>query len=214
VELNVIPKKYVDPQLTALKKAGIFPQTVELLDDRPGPWVNVLSGAIANDDHKGTRFLNKFLCLLGLMLFGVAAALPFRNIELAITQTESDIQEARAGALEVNELRSEWTKVLEKQNSVNQMIDDHRSVTLILEELTRLIPDDTWLSRLDIKGETIRLQGESSAATSVIRIIENSSNFSGTRFQSPVTTNSTSGNDRFQIRTNNTQGGTPQVSSK
>ncbi len=214
VELNVVPQKYVDPQLDILKGAGIIPQTVELVDDRPGPWVNVLSGPAVNDDHIGTRYLNKFLCLLGLLLFGIAIALPFRELEHAITQAENSIKEARAGALEVNELRSKWEKTHERQNSLNKMIDDHRSVTMILDELTRLIPDDTWLSRLDFKGETIRLQGESSSATSLIRLIENSSSFSGTHFQSPVTSSATTDNDRFQIKTNITQKVIPQVSSK
>ncbi len=201
VELNVIPRKIIDPLLTKLAKAGLKPHVVELLNDQPGSGINVLPGSVSNGDQKGTARTNKLLLLVAIALLGIAVAIPFKNLESEIKQTELAIEEAKSGALEVNELRLKWEKLQEKQALINKKIQEHRSVTRILDELTRLIPDDTWLTRLHIRGNTIRLQGESSAATALISIIEKSGHFSGTRFQSPVTTNISTGKDRFQITT-------------
>ncbi len=201
VELNVIPKKQIDPLLAELQKNGIAPQVIELLSDQQEKGINVLPGSAANGEYNATKHFNKILSLLALVLSGFVIGLPFLNLESAIKQTDNAIEEAKSGALEINELRSKWEQVQGKQKFVNEKIEEHRSVTAILDDLTRLMPDDTWLTRLHMKGESVRLQGESSAATALISIIENSGHFSGTRFQSPVTSNVSTGNDRFQITT-------------
>lgn len=201
VELNVIPKKQVDPQLSELLKIGVRPQIVELLNGQPESGINVLPGSINNGEHKSTRRLNKLLLVLAIILSGMAITIPFKNLTTAIKQTEAKIEQAKTGALEVNKLRSKWDKVQEKQKIVNTKIEGYRSATMLLDELTKLTPDDTWFSRLHLTGESIKLQGESSAATALISIIEGSEHFSGTRFQSPVTTNIATGQDRFQITT-------------
>jgi len=201
VELNVIPQKIVNPLLSELAKAGIKPHVVELLDDQPESGINVLAGSVTDGVHRGSIRINQLLSLLAFVLLGIAIAIPFINLKSAIKQTELAIKDARSGALEVNELHVKWEKLQQKQELINKKIQEHRSITRFLDELTRLIPDDTWLTRLQIRGNTIRLQGESSSATALISIIEKSENFSGTRFQSPVTTNISTGKDRFQITT-------------
>jgi len=201
VELNVIPKKQVDPQLSELLKIGVTPQVVELLSGQTEDGINVLPGSTNTGEHKATRRINKLLLALTVILLGIAIAVPFKNLTSQIKQTEVKIDQAKTEALEVNKLRSKWEKVQEKQNIVNTKIEGYRSVTMLLDELTKLTPDDTWLSRLHLTGQSIKLQGESSAATALISIIEGSEHFSDTRFQSPVTTNIATGQDRFQVTT-------------
>ncbi len=216
IELNVVPNKYLDSQLAILQKVGIIPQAVEILSDTTTTvhGINVLPVDTNKKQPTAARYVNMFLILFSLILLGVLTALPFQNIKLAIKQTEKTIQEARVDAVEVNKLRSEWETMQERQSIVNNKIENHSSVTVLLEELTRLLPDDTWLSQLHIKKTTLRLQGESAAATNLISLIENSEYFSGTRFQSPVTSNLSTGNDRFQITTQNRSQAVSQVFSK
>ncbi len=214
VELNVIPKKYLDPQLSELQKVGIAPQMVELFTNETSSGINVLPELAPETKHKGTQRINHLLLLLATVLFAITIILPFRGVDQAIKQTDSAMKEAQAGATEVNELQAKWRDSQEKQNVVNKKIESHRSVTVILEELTRLLPDDTWLTRFHMNKETIRLQGESTTASNLISIIEKSDHFSGTRFQSPVTSNTATGNDRFQITTQNMIKPIPQVTAK
>ena len=199
VELNVIPKKNVDFQLNELQKIGITPQVVELLNDSSEEGINLLPGNAEKNNHQATGRLNSLLAILAIFLAVGAIALPFFQINTSIKHSKLEIAASKKGALEVNNLRSAWEKNLEKQTFINTKVSSRKSVTVILDELTRLIPDNSWLSRLQIRGRSIKLQGESSAATSLIGIIDQSEHFTDTRFQSPVTSNISTGNDRFQI---------------
>ncbi|MBN2808029.1 MAG: PilN domain-containing protein [Deltaproteobacteria bacterium] len=62
-----------------------------------------------------------------------------------------------------------------------------QSVTIdLLKELTELIPQDTWLDSLAIKGRKIHLQGTSGSATAVVKALEDSPLFKEVHFDSPV----------------------------
>ncbi len=199
VELNVIPRKQVDPQLAILENLEILPDRVELIREDEQEPINVLPKTAEKTSSNSVKYLNIFLILLAFSIFLAIVVLPFVHLNSAINKTQKELNELKKTALEVNHLKTEWQKTLDKQKFINQKIGSRRSVTMIIEELTRILPDDSWLTRLQIKGNTIRLQGESAAATSLIGIIEQSDLFKDARFQSPVTTNISTGNDRFQI---------------
>jgi general secretion pathway protein L len=69
----------------------------------------------------------------------------------------------------------------------------------IIDEISRILPDHTWIARLDLKGSELQLQGQSSAASSLIRIIESSPWFENVRFASPVVQIAGTDNDRVHI---------------
>ncbi len=62
-----------------------------------------------------------------------------------------------------------------------------QSVTIdLLKELTEVIPQDTWLKSLAIRGQKIHLQGTSASATAVVKALEDSPLFDEVHFDSPV----------------------------
>lgn len=199
VELNVIPKKSVDSQLSDLNKIGVSPKIVELENDSPGNGINVLQNKTKGNEHKTTKRVNFVLSFLTISLALIALAVPLKQINWTLKETQHEINLAKKEAFEINHLKSSWEKSLDKKTFINNKVNSRKSVTEILDELTTIIPDNAWLNRLQIRGDTIRLHGESSAATSLIGIIDQSINFGDARFQSPVTNNVTTGNDRFQI---------------
>jgi len=69
----------------------------------------------------------------------------------------------------------------------------------LLRELTAILPDDTWLDRLQVKGDSVQIIGQSSKASALIGIVESSKLFSGAAFTSPVTTDPRTGKERFML---------------
>ena len=69
----------------------------------------------------------------------------------------------------------------------------------IMDELTRILPDDTWITRLDMKGSELQIQGQSSSAAAVIPLIESSSILQNPSFRSPVTQAPRSEDERFHL---------------
>ncbi|MFK8068602.1 MAG: PilN domain-containing protein [Gammaproteobacteria bacterium] len=198
-ELNVVPKKSVDPQLAKLDKIGVIPTRVELQNNGADYGINIHEKVAPEEEHKTTRYINFALLLLMFLLGLITLVLPFKHLDNALKNTEQEIEVSRKEALEINNLKAVWEKSLQKQNLISDKINSRESITVILDELTKIIPDNSWLNRLQLRADTIKLHGESATATDLIGLIEQSDYFSDARFQSPVTNNVSTGNDRFQI---------------
>ena len=69
----------------------------------------------------------------------------------------------------------------------------------LLRELTVTLPDDTWLERLQIKGDSVQIIGQSGKASALVGIVEASKWFNGAGFTSPVTTDPRTGKERFML---------------
>jgi len=69
----------------------------------------------------------------------------------------------------------------------------------ILRELTRLLPDGTWVQDLQVGQETVEFSGYSSRAAELIQPLENSPYFSHVEFASPIT-RGTDNKEVFRIR--------------
>ncbi|MBN2705125.1 MAG: PilN domain-containing protein [Deltaproteobacteria bacterium] len=77
----------------------------------------------------------------------------------------------------------------EKINAIEALagLVREQAVTIdLLKELTEVIPLDSWLNALEIRGRKINLQGTSASATAVLKALEDSPLFKEVHFDSPV----------------------------
>jgi general secretion pathway protein L len=72
-------------------------------------------------------------------------------------------------------------------------------VTQIINEVSRILPDDTWISRFDIAENELQLQGQSSSPAALIAIVESSSLLHNARFRSPVIQIPGTSEERFHL---------------
>ncbi len=72
-------------------------------------------------------------------------------------------------------------------------------MVVLLEELSRTIPRNTFLTELNVEGSTLRINGTSTDATALIELLENADNLSGAEFGAPTTRNERGSGDSFQI---------------
>lgn len=72
-------------------------------------------------------------------------------------------------------------------------------MVLLVEELSKRIPTDTYLTELSIDGQTLRINGLSSRATELIALIEQSPMLSAAQFAAPTTRTEDGAADSFQI---------------
>jgi len=103
------------------------------------------------------------------------------------------------------------------QGEIDAMIEETRSlldekkstpsVVVMLNTLSALMKDDTWLTYAQYSGGHLQIQGQSPAASSLIGTIEASELFSNVGFVSPVTQDKRSGLERFQITADVTKAG-------
>ena len=86
--------------------------------------------------------------------------------------------------------------------------DNDMSKLRILEELTRLIPDDSWLSEFNYTAadKKIRIAGFALSAAKLIPILEESPLFENVKFSTVITSDTRSGKERFRIEMNMSAG--------
>ena len=70
---------------------------------------------------------------------------------------------------------------------------------LFVEELTRALPDHTWLFHLQQDGTRVRLSGYTSDASSLIGLVDALPMFADPKFGSPVTHDPRREKDRFNL---------------
>jgi general secretion pathway protein L len=70
---------------------------------------------------------------------------------------------------------------------------------IVIEELSRILPDNTYVTELHIDGNTLQVAGVTSDAPSLIRLMEQSQHFSRATFFAPTTRAPSDPGDRFHI---------------
>jgi general secretion pathway protein L len=68
----------------------------------------------------------------------------------------------------------------------------------LLDEVTRILPDNTWLQELDIHGVEISMQGNTRSSANLIGLFEQSALLENANFKSPLV-KVQGGEERFQL---------------
>lgn len=197
VELSALPRTEVDTALEALAALGVAPDVVEIAGGRPG--VNLLP--IEKRPQRGVwpRRLQSALIVLSVSLALAAAVLPlwqYRTLVIGL-QKRVDVLQRESG--QVLTLREQLEKAVDSSRFLLQKKQSRPPVIEVLRELTMILPDNTWLERLQIKGDTLQLIGQSSSASALVSVIEESKLLGGSAFASPVTNDHRTSKERFVL---------------
>lgn len=201
VELVLVVRNMLDELLTHLDSRGLRPDRVTLQNHKTSgiASVNLLPADKRQRKAVTPQLVNLALATLALLLLISAVSLPLLDKRNRIQELDSLLEQAGKQADNARQLRKKVDRL--KANS-QFLIDKKQSsfpVLQVMDELTRILPDDTWITRLDIKGLELQIQGQSSSAAALIPLIESSSILHNPRFRSPVTQIPRSEVERFHL---------------
>ena len=201
VQLIVAPRREIDALLAKFEKFGIHLDRVTSNCGETGERdsVNLLPDARRPRKAGTLRGVNIVLGLVVVMLLIIAISLPIWGKRERVRALEPQVVEAAQAAKEAGKLREEVDRAKEASSF---LVEKKRSSLLALQlinELTRLLPDDTWISHLELKGNEVQIRGQSMASAALIPIIESSSLLQNARFRSPVTQNRQTNSERFHL---------------
>lgn len=197
VELLAVPRAYADPLIEQIERVSGF--NVSRLSVAGNPQAN-LFGSARGANRWWLRLNHNSWLLIGVTLALLAAAvtpiLKERHLVIerkaAITQLQASVQ----GLAAVKE------SLEHDLDGLNQMVN--RRVSLpssnrVISEVTRLMPDTTYLTALNIQKDLLTLNGIGKDAVDLIPLINSSPLFDGARFGSPVSRSAGTGLDQFVI---------------
>ena len=198
VDLAVAPKAPAEAAVEALRALGLAPDRIAIAGDDPTA-MNLLPTA----ETPAARTLSGRLSL-GLGLFAVAlllvtAYLPLWQMQDRLRATEDRLTRARAAALEADALQKQIDATLRLNAFLARRKNERPTVTELLDEVTRLLPDNTWLAQLTLRDRTLALTGTSARAAALIAELEQSRFLSGVNFSAPVTQDPRQGGERFNL---------------
>ncbi|MCU7829511.1 MAG: PilN domain-containing protein [Candidatus Thiodiazotropha sp. (ex Myrtea sp. 'scaly one' KF741663)] len=163
--------------------------------------VNLLPPERREKPQKGFRYINYFLLLVFFLLLLANLALPVWQKSIYAKTLEQEVADYKKQSAEAVELR---TKV-DQAKLENKFLEERKKGSLqvlqILNELTLVVPDDTWVSNFEVRSDVVHLHGQSVASASLISLIDASPLFKNVSFRSPVTQNRQNNTERFHIST-------------
>ena len=201
LQLFVAPRDVVDQSLATLAAADIQPELVAAqgLDDKPDGSINLLPEDKRSTHGTLVNWANAALATLAILLVTTAIALPLIQKNQTVRSLETAVQEATVAAQASIELRQEVEKLVEGSSYLIKKKQSEPTVVHLLDEMTGIVPDHTWVNRIDIGSGEISIQGQSSAAAGLIALIEDSPSFGGTQFRSPLTQVVRTDQERFHL---------------
>lgn len=178
-----------------------------LVECLPRPGAPIRAGIIGDNrfdllrnngyrEGRASRLLGAAAICLGLVVSAVqvvsyrhGAAIESLNRELAV---------ARDAMREFEQAESEH-KLLLRQGDYLFSRKHGTAILHVLRDITELLPDDTWLTGMQLSANEGRIAGYAPSAAALIQRIEASPAFVDARFRSPTTAGSPDGLERFEI---------------
>lgn len=200
VELALVPRERLQQVLAALGGiAGTLAGVDVRAADNRGLGYNFLPPELRRSQRDTRTFVHAGLVAASVLFLFLAMNHLLDNRAAAVeslrVQSESRNTEARSAA----KLRSSLEEAALAANFLAIEKGRQPSMVLLLNELTRLLPDDTYLERLNATRGEITLGGQSSQAAKLVEVLQSSTLLRSPSLSGPIQPDARTGKDRFNI---------------
>lgn len=201
--IAVIPKRTTDPILTAFTE-----RTPQLLTP-------IFQTAFENckaetftipyrlqTERKSESWLTKTaiaMLLVNLLVLVVYANMHLNNETLQTDSLNIQLKEVKTNAMKAMDIEQQLDELEQQANFIGNL--DHAALmkVAIIDDLTKKIPDHTWIKQLDIKDGQLSIMGYSDNSASLIGQLEKSPFLHNVGFKSTVIQDRISGKERFSL---------------
>jgi general secretion pathway protein L len=202
VNLIMAPRDVTNELLDCLATKGLSPDLVSVRGNRSDGVLpaNLLPPGRSKKRWRGfRRKQNLMLVSANFILLLIAVTIPVIQRQQAIASLEPQLERAIETAKDGAQLRRQAEELTTASEYLRNKKQSELLVMRAMDEVTRLLPDHTSVSRLDIGSEEIQVQGQSSATATLIPLLEASPLLQNVRFRSPVVQIGTTAEERFHL---------------
>jgi general secretion pathway protein L len=186
VRLVLLPKANLAPLLTALGQFGIRPRRAEIGDGPDTGACLPLDGDGGRTHRASHRLI--WSAAVSCAILGIAAVVtPFVRQERALASLDQQIAVGRTAAAEADGVRQEIDRLTGSADFVESERDKAGRPLAVLAAATRVLPDDTYLTEMELQKRKVTLTGRSAAAARLIGPLAADGSFRNPGFAAPVT---------------------------
>ena len=213
VELTMVLRRVVASAVERVQGAGGAVYSAVITNPSSGASSELLPLA-ERAPRRLTRLQKMNLGLLGVLAVLVAAALgvPIAQRHAEVTELAPRGEKARNEAEATRKIEAEFQRLSQEYQLAMTRKYQAYAVVDIIEELTRLSPDTTWLQSLEMRAPSgaskanksvreVQLIGEAASASKMIELLEQSPLLQNTTQRAQTTRGSQPNTERFQIAT-------------
>lgn len=138
------------------------------------------------------------LIILGMYAFYMVAPLGIEKKRLE--QIDQQISLRKEGVKKIEALKKDIEALNEEISTIRNFKENKPLALNILKELTNILPDTTWLTRVRIIQSAVEIEGYANSATGLLSKLESSRYFRKAEFASPTFRDTRQNADRFIIK--------------
>lgn len=204
VQLMFTPRKLLETLYAECKVLGItlnyvdvenYPNDLQQLHSAYNLLPPHLQPKIANTPRRIIAGLLTLLVILSISSLALPVWLEYQavsDLQGKIAKIEKEVKSIKTIQADMDTLSEENQRLIDEKTAIPPVV-------AMLNEVSALLHDDSWLSYLQYSEGQLQLQGESPTASNLLADLEASDYFAKANFASPVTQDKASGMERFQI---------------
>ena len=200
VELVMVARSTAQDAIERLRRWDLEPDRLEPEVPAEGERsYNLLSRKAKAGGGKLRRRVSIAAGLASIALAAYIVTLPLIQKQELLAKMERQLTSVRAEALRADQVKSEVQDALARSRFMVELKQARPPAIELLDEVTRLLPDSTWLLHFAYRGERVNLAGYSAKPTDLIGLLERSDLLEEVVFTSPVTMDLRVGRERFNL---------------
>jgi general secretion pathway protein L len=188
VELTTVPREVVDALLSQVQDWGVRPSIVDIAaNDAPdGIGINLLKGSGEEHSKSGlSRLAVGYVVTLFALLAGVIYV-PLHQLSATDQLLLKQLAEEKDKAQQIMAMRAEAEQAVRAARFLDERKKSVPGVLHTINDLTRTLPDHTWLTSLTRHNNQMTISGKSAAAAELIALLGDISLFQNPAFSSPI----------------------------
>jgi general secretion pathway protein L len=132
-------------------------------------------------------------------LLCAALALPIWQKRETVLALNPLLDRARQRATVAEDLRRQLEAQLTEYHYLLDKKRESPPLVAVLEDVTRVLPDDTWVQQFDLKGKEMQIQGETASSSKLVGLFEQAKTLHGASFRAPLTKGQGTNSEHFQL---------------
>jgi len=201
-ELYVTPREPVEAVINKLKPLGLAPTGIDIATPDGYAGINLLpEDKRARVVNERTR-INWLVAGAAIVLLVLVMAQSLWLRQHQVNKVNDAIESVRAEAMAVQQIRKQIEDASEAASFLQVRKNSNGLKVEMLAELTRILPNDTFLDRLSLHADNVQMQGKSNNAQDLIELINNSDLFNSASFRGPTRLDNRSDKEIFDLSAN------------
>lgn len=202
LKLFVIPRAEVDGAIKTVTDRGIELTGVDVVEDGGTLGLNLLPVAMRHRSFNRKARLNYALGAAVVVLLALVMTQSLYLRQHQVSELEGAIAEVQGEARTVMRIKEQIEDSSEAAGFLARRRAESPLAVEVLSDVTRILPDDTYLDRLVIGKETVQLQGKSQNAQQLIELVNESEILDDASFRGSTRLDARTGLEIFEVNAN------------